>query len=266
MIHVDEGMLLAYLDEEAGAQRREVAEHLVACPTCAAELQAFRDMTADVHAALALGDVTVPIEAGRARLDRARHEAGRGIWRRAVHLGPYRVGVLQAAVLALLLAGVAGAAIPGSPFRLWLESALRGDDAPVPAPVVPAPTGTAPSTATAPDAPAAEPMETRVQAVDGRVLIVLRQPPASARLIVLLADADLATVEANATTVTRGPGFLRVEGFADDEIVVTLPATVRSAMIQADGQLLVHREGDAFSYLPDNAVRTGDRIIIPLQK
>jgi anti-sigma factor RsiW len=262
MIHVDESTLLAYLDGQASARREEVAAHVATCTRCAVELQSLRDMTADLRGALSLMDVAAPIGAARARIDAARRAVRRGGWSPAVRLGPFRMGVLQAAALALILAGVAGAAIPGSPLRLWLESTFSEEEAAIPEIVVPAPPVAEP-VAPVPVQPTPTPTEYGVDPVDGRVLVALREPPAGIRLIVRLADTGRTTVEATASP-TGFSGGVALSAIGGDQIIVTLPRTITSARIEVDGELIVHREGTEFILLPPNHEPSGDEIVIPL--
>jgi hypothetical protein len=264
MIHVDESTLLAYLDGQASGQREEVATHVASCARCGAELQSLRDMTADLRGALGVLDVPAPVATARARFDAARHEVRRGTWPAAVRVGPFRMGVLQAAVLALVLAGVAGAAIPGSPLRLWLESTFGEEEAAIPEIVEPAPTQPEPVVR---EPAVAEPVTRELEAipVDGRVVIGLQEPPAGVRLIVRLADTQRATVEAIATP-TVVSGGVRLESIGGDRIVVTLPRSIVSARIEVDGITIVHREGAAFTQLPAAHTQSGDEIVILLDR
>jgi hypothetical protein len=262
MIHVDESTLLAYLDGQASARREEVATHVAACARCGAELQSLRDMTADLQGALGILDVPAPVAAARARVDAARREVRRAAWPATVRLGPFRMGVLQAAALALVLAGVAGAAIPGSPLRLWLESTFGEAEVEIPEIVVPAPSAVDPVVVQPAEV---EPRPNEVYAVpgDGRVVIGLHEPPAGARLIVRVADTDRATVEAVATPTGR-TGSIELTSIGGDRIIVTLPRTIVSARIELDGALFVHREGETFTQLPPDHTLNGDEIVIRL--
>jgi hypothetical protein len=174
------------------------------------------------------------------------------------------MGVLQAAVLALVLAGVAGAAIPGSPLRLWLESTFGEEEVETPVIVVPAPQQEAP-VAPAPVTPEVVTNEVTATPVDGRVVISLHEPPAGVRLIVRVADGNQATVEAVASPTAR-PGGVVLTSIGGDRIVVTLPRTIVSARIEVDGVTIVHREGESFTQLPAQATPSGDEIVIVLER
>lgn len=266
MTHVDEGTLLAHLDGQGGDDREEVAEHLAACPRCAAELRSLRDMSAELRGALLLTDVPAPVEAARARVFAAHPTVVRDVRdaRRVFHLGPFRVGLLQAAALALVLAGVVAAAIPGSPLRQWVESALAaltgGAAEPVVVtPVEPVPEPSAPAPVPAPD-------ETRVQAVNGRVHVVLRDPPANARIVIDLSDDDRATLSATAS-FEQSAGRLEAFAIREGDIEITLPRTGVRGTVEIDGRIVVQRdEGGEYTYLAPGATVRGDVVELRISR
>jgi hypothetical protein len=263
MTHVDEGTLLAHLDGQSGDGREEVAEHLAACPRCAAELRSLSDMTAELRGALFLTDVPAPIEAARARVLGTRPAVSRPQVRHArqgFHLGPFRVGLLQAAALALVLAGVVGAAIPGTPLRLWVESVIAAvtgaDDEPVAVtPADPAPAPSVPEVTT----PAVD--ETRVQAVNGRVHVVLRDPPPNARIVIDLSDDDRATLSATAS-FEQSAGRLEAFSIGEGDIEITLPRAGITGTIEINGRIVVQREAGEYTYLAPGATRQGSVVVL----
>lgn len=267
MTHVDEGTLLAHLDGQGGEDREEVAAHVAACPRCAAELRSLRDMTADLQGALLLTDVPAPIEAARARVFGMRPEIVRTVEReapRGFHVGSFRVGLLQAATLALVLAGVVGAAIPGTPLRHWIESVIaavtREDEQPAvveqPVEAVPAP-------------PAAEPAVTadefRAYPVDGRVHIALSDPPANARIVVGLSDDDRAVLSATAS-FEASAGRLEAFSIGEGDIEITLPRDAVTSTVEVDGRIVVQREAGEYTYLAPGASRQGDVIVLRIPR
>lgn len=263
MTHVDEGTLLAHLDGQSGEDREEVAAHLAACPVCAAELRSLRDMTAELQGALLLTDRPAPIEAARARLRAARTVAPHVAPRRGIHVGPFRMGLLQAAMLALVLAGVVGAAIPGTPLRLWIESMIDAITADEPVPAV------EPPVVTVPEPPAAEPAvvpsEYRVEAVNGRVDIALSDPPANARITVDLSDDERATLRAPASMSTS-PGRLEAFAMGEGEIDVTLPRDGVTSTVSVDGRTVVRREAGEYTYLAPGASVEGDVVVLRISR
>lgn len=262
MTHVDEGTLLAHLDGQSGEEREEVAAHLAACPICAAELRSLRDMTAELHGALTLGDIAPPVAAARAAVFAARPtpvlDIGRG-----VRLGRFRVGLLQAAMLALVLAGVVGAAIPGTPLRLWVESVIAAVAGEAPAPA------TSPVQVVPPSPVVAEPdvvdEETGVRAKDGRVRVVLHDPPENARVVIRLGEEDLATISATADFQTSA-GLMEATGIGAGDISITLPRSGVTGTVEVDGRILVRREAAAYTYIEPGATVQGDVITLRISR
>lgn len=119
-MHPAEWELQAFADDDALlANRRDVLDHVSACPVCARRVDATRRLN-DAHARmLALLDgpvppVTVDAVIARAGGGRRRH------LRRAVAAG---IGVL-------FVAAVAAAAVPGSPLRAVIRQLTMPDAAP----------------------------------------------------------------------------------------------------------------------------------------
>ncbi|HSJ05612.1 MAG TPA: zf-HC2 domain-containing protein, partial [Longimicrobiales bacterium] len=105
MTHATEGMLIAYVDGEMeGPAAAELRDHLAACDVCAGELRALEGLSARAHRLLAAMDVAPPMLRARAAIGAARPvRSRRGLGR--LGLG----GLARAAVLVLVLAGVAAA-------------------------------------------------------------------------------------------------------------------------------------------------------------
>jgi hypothetical protein len=262
MTHVDEGMLLAHLDGQSGEDREEVAAHLAACPICAAELRSLRDMTVELHSALTLGDVAAPVAAARAAVFAARStpvlEIGRG-----VRLGRFRVGLLQAASLALVLAGVVGAAIPGTPLRLWVESVIAAVTGETPAPAT-TPVQVVPSSPVAAE-PDVVDEELGVRAKDGRIRVVLHDPPQNARLLIGLGDEDLATISATADFQTSA-GLMEATGIGAGDINITLPRRGVTGTVEVNGRILVRREAGQYTYIAPGATVQGEVITLRISR
>jgi anti-sigma factor RsiW len=263
MIHVDEGTLLAHVDGQSDARREEVAGHLAACPQCAAELRSLRDMTAELHGALMLTDVAVPVAAARTRLIGELSRVREAEWR-GVRLGPFRVGVLQAAMLALVLAGVVGAAIPGTPLRLWVESVIAAVTGTQAEPALVPPMDAVPPVP-APPVVAAGEDEHGVRAEDGRVRIVLHDPPADARIVVALGDGDRATLRATARFTTTA-GRLEASAIGAGEIRVTLPRSGVTGTVELDGRVLVERAAGVYTFLAPGATQDGDIVVVRIPR
>jgi hypothetical protein len=128
MVHPSEATLLTLLHGELDRDpMAEAREHLASCASCAAKLAELREADATVAGLLDRLDHPVP-----GRLPPAATRARRLI-RSAL-----------AASIALLAAGAAAAAVPGTPIHRWVQEQLghtspRGSQRPAPASALPAP-------------------------------------------------------------------------------------------------------------------------------
>jgi TonB family protein len=150
MIHLDEGTIQTFLDDELpGRERAAVAAHIAECPACRAVHDELAHVRSTFSASVPVLDVAsppTPLAAVRA----ARRSAG--------ILTP---SLARAAVLVLVLAAAAAAAVPGSPVRQWLVNA------PEPAPQAPPASG---ASVVQPPAPAMVGVEGSVRGRDDRPL------------------------------------------------------------------------------------------------
>jgi anti-sigma factor RsiW len=238
MSHATEGQLQAYLDGEAGGgDRASVQEHLRRCGECAAALAELRAVSESAAQAFALLDAPAP----SVRHALARFEAARGARpRRRFETG--RRALVRAAMLVLAVAGVASAAIPGSPVRRWLAMAterVAGVLTPAERPAAEAPL----------PAPAMEAMAgASAVPAQGRVRVVLAEVAEGTTVRVLLVDGGRAIVRADETSgarFTSGPGRVEARGVELGQIIVELPRNALVATVELDGQVVVSREGDA---------------------
>jgi hypothetical protein len=237
MNHVTEGQLQAYLDGEAvWSDGGRVQEHLRLCGECAAELAELRALNEVAASALSAIDVAAP----------AALPAWRQVQRRAAArprgLTVGRRALSRAAILLIAAAGVATAALPGSPVRRWIAEAvermagvLAPEQQPAVEPVLPIGTGQQAGISVAPS--------------QGRVRVVLVAPAEGARVRVVLVDGSRATVwadEAAGARFSSTPGG-RVEahGVSGGEVVVELPRGALVATVEIDGEVVVTKEADA---------------------
>src|SRR5262245_41012312 len=116
MSHFTEGVLQAYLDNEAAADARaQVDAHVAGCSACAARLQELR--TANDTFAAAVGVIDTKVLTSGA-LAEVRARAAQQGWRE--RFASSRRTLRRAAILVLGLTAAAVATVPGSPFRDWL--------------------------------------------------------------------------------------------------------------------------------------------------
>lgn len=243
MTHPDEGTLQAHLDGETpGADAERIREHLAGCAACAARLGELEADRVAVAGAVSLLDVSPSVDAARMELrDRLAARSGPAERRRTEaggRAGSFsRRALARAAILLLLVAGVAADRLPGSPFQGWLgelagqvRSALAGgaDDAP--------------GTTTDAAAGAAE-SGVRVSPAGGRVRVVLTGLPPGSRIDVRLVDGAEAGVRGMGGGRYRtAPGLIEVvEPGAG--VRVEIPRAVPSATVEVDGRVYLRKEG-----------------------
>lgn len=230
MNHVSEGTLQALLDEElSGEDRSRVERHLVDCATCEALAAELRDASASLESALALLDRPAPLEAAEDafRRRRAREKMAAG-----------RRSLLRAAILVLGFAAVGSAAIPNSPIRSWAAAAWE-EWSHRPQPVAQQP-------AEQSEAEVAE-SGVSIRPADGRVRIVVEAPAPGVTARIRLVDDDLVSVrargDASEARFRTSPGRIDIVAPGAGELEVEVPATLAGAVLEADGRVVVSKEG-----------------------
>jgi hypothetical protein len=238
MTHVEEGMLQAYLDAEvtAGA-RADIEEHLHSCSECAAELAQLRSASDLFALAVRDTDVSAPVLAAQARFVTTRRFAPA---HPVLTVPKPRRAFARAAMFIVGLGAVASAAVPGSPVRGWINDALTRvgilDD---------------PQSAAAPELPDAAPpiiedapesTALAIDAVNGRVRIVLKNVKRGATVSVQLIDGDRTIVEAEGAAAKArfrtGAGLLELDGISGGRVVVQIPKSVSNATVEQDGRTI----------------------------
>jgi len=242
--HLSEGTLQALLDRELPPGERSAAEaHLTACGECAAAARELRSLRERASALLVSGDVPAPM--AQAQMSLRARRARRGQWG-----GEARRALLRAAVLVLAFAGVAAAAVPGSPVREWIErTVLPARKAALPpthgrAPVPPA------REAAAPGAPTG----VSIRPDAGVVRVVLSGASPRLQVIVRAVDGDHAGVLArgrarSGARFRTGAGRIEVVGAGPGEIEVEIPRTARAATVEVNGRVRVAKDGDSLRVL-----------------
>ncbi len=239
MTHVAEGELQAYLDSEvtAGA-RADIDKHLHSCSACAAELARMRGAAQLFSELIHEGDIVAPMLHAQSRLAVARRVQPITVARKP------RIPLARAALFIVGLGAVASAAVPGSPLRGWINDALIRVgllDAPQTAEAPPLPEAAPPI----PDEPL-ESTSLAIEAVGGRVRIVLKNVSDDARVEVRLIDSDRAIVEATGAAARArfrtGAGLLEVDGVQGGSVIVEIPRGVSNAAVVRDGAT-IYRTG-----------------------
>ena len=235
MMHVEEGELQAYLDNEVTAvARADIDKHLQGCRACAGELARLEHASQLFSSAMRETDVAAPMLAAQARL------AGVPRFQPGFATPNPRRALVRAAMLVLGVGAVASAAVPGSPVRAWISDALTR-----------AGLLEEPQRAAAPVAPAEEPAVPRgpeestalaIDPVEGRVRIVLRNVSSSAEISIEVTDENRAVVEATGAAAQArfrtGAGLLEVDGITGGSVVVQIPRGVSSAVVTQNGRTI----------------------------
>jgi anti-sigma factor RsiW len=252
MTHPEEGTLLALLDGELhGPERARAESHLGTCAECAALLRDLKDVRTLFGGAVAKADVPAPAEWALHSVRRRQARRGSGV--------EVRRALLRAAVFVLAFGGVAYAAVPGSPVRAWVSRIVAPAATPAPEPrLKPAP------------APVAVPVERAPAGVsiapeEGVVHVVLSGSGPDLRVRARVSDEARATVfatgEAAGARFRTGPGRVEVVGARAGEITVTLPRGARSAVVEADGRVLLSREGERVRVMAPAVGRSGQEMV-----
>ena len=240
MSHLDEGVLQEMVDGELppGA-RAEADAHLSGCAVCAGELAELRSLNARTSALLGMVEAPAPVLAAQAAF--ARHRRG------AVPFVAARRALSRAAVLVVGVAGVAAAAVPGSPVREWVEKRVS----PRPAPPVPV--------MLPEEAPAAAPEPLRAPSGvsilpdAGRIRIVVTGSSPRLRVRTRLSSAPqasvLATGAAAGARFRTSPGRIEVVGAGAGEVRIDLPRSATSAFVEINGRVYAAKEGDVLRAL-----------------
>lgn len=250
MDHLTDDTLLPYLDGELPAgERAEMEEHLARCAECRATLAALRSASERLSEALHVIDRPAPaIESAAAIATAGVRRGRRWIWRGAK--GP--VAWARAAALVIAAAGVAAAAVPGSPVREWLERAFGAAESPSEQDAIQADREAATVT---------DPSGVAVPLQDGAVRVRLTQPSPDAIVRVRLVDGERAAVRAEGARYRTGPGRIDVVQAGAGEVVIEIPRSAREARVEVDGGLVVLKEGSDLRLMTPTADAVGAELL-----
>ncbi len=253
-MHVTEGTLQAYLDDElAAADRESVASHLAVCSACTSELTLLESASGHLAALLAGADLPAP-EVAPDPFTRAR-------WSRRA-IGARRT-LSRAAVLLVFAAGAVAAAVPGSPLHealkeLWSGAAARFSSAPAPA-------APAPEPEPAPAAGADRVSSVSVEPLGGSVSYTIVDAGPATRVHVRLVDGPIGGVEARGEAsqarFRTGPGRIEVRRIPSGDLTVLIPRGAQSATVRVDGRTLLSKEGDHLRLLAAPADSSAEEIV-----
>jgi hypothetical protein len=237
MMHVEEGVLQAYLDAEVTAGvRAEVDKHLQSCSACQAEMHRLRAASLLFSNAIKQADVVAPVLAAEVQF-----AAARKLERKVAIPAPRpRRALARAAMFIVGLAAVASAAVPGSPVRAWISTALTRagllDDSQSSAgPVVR-------DEASAVERGTPEPTGFFIEPVAGRVRIVLTNVKPAAVVSVQTTDARRVEIEVTGAAARahfeRTSGRLAISGVDGGTVLVKVPRSIPNATVEQDGKTI----------------------------
>jgi hypothetical protein len=231
MSHPGEGTLLALLDGELPDDaRRDAERHLAECPPCAAGLRELAHRRGTLAGALARADA--PPRVAEALMAVRRRRAP------ALVRSPHRA-LGRAAVLLLGFAGIAYAAVPGSSVRHWLARVAQPAAAPAAPPIL------RPAPAPRPEDEVA-PAGISIAPDDGGVRVLLTGSAPALRVRAQLSDGDRVEVTARGAAAgarfRAAPGRVGVVGARAGEVSVMIPRAARTAVVEADGRVLLSRQ------------------------
>lgn len=244
MIHLDDGVLRAWIDRELGDDAARVTTHIEGCDHCRARVNELRRAEVVVRDALALLDGPVPHELAWARVTAgARAPRSTHGPRRPRRAGGFDPPLARAAGIALLCAGgVAAATIPGSPLRsLWMDSAA--------APTVDA--------ASAEMAPLAAPaLEAGIRAPTSASVRIELSAPAGTGVEVIAVDERAGVFGAPSAEFSAGEGWLRA-AVTEGSVRIEVPRGAASDIEINGAVVAVFRDG-AFQRAPAEAAGGDD--------
>ncbi|WP_405282374.1 zf-HC2 domain-containing protein [Gaopeijia maritima] len=244
MIHLDDGVLRAWIDRELGAEAARVTTHIESCDHCRARVHELRRAEVVVRDALALLDGPVPHELAWARVTagaRAPRSAHRPESHRRVRW--FDAPLARAAGIALLCAGgVAAATVPGSPLRsLWMDSAAT--------PTV--------DGAAAEIAPLAGPaLEAGIRAPASASVRIELSAPSGTAVEIVAVDGRAGVFGAPSADFSAGEGWLRA-AVTEGSVRIEVPRGAASD-IEINGTLAAAFLDGAFRRTPSGAVGGDD--------
>jgi hypothetical protein len=238
MIHLDEGAILMARDGALVSADAEL--HLRDCPECTDRLVLARQRSDRVSQLLGALDIQVDVAAAKAR---ARASMDRDATRATRILS---VRHLSRAAALLLLAAGAAYAVPGSPFRQWVESTTQSS--------------TIGTTIVTPDA-----QEFRtgidVPVVDGRIRIALNSVGEGAHVeVVWIADAvaRISGSEGSTYSVSRGVAEADVRG---SRVRLALPRNAAAITVEVNGRVILRQSESGLDVLGEVVDQSDDRIV-----
>ena len=242
MSHLEEGTILTLRD--GGLVSADAEAHLLHCSDCSASMTLASERSSRVARALESLDVKSDIEAAKSRARAALDSRSA--------LRPPRAGTrwhLGRAAAILLLATGAAYAMPGSPFRDWVNSRV----------------GPSAGTETnAPSGPQDYAAGIDVVVVDGSIRISLTSVADDTRLDVVWIDEAVARISGSA-----GSSYSVAQGSAEADVTpgpvrVALPRSASLVVLEVNGSTILRRSESGLQLLEEPVSQNDDRIVFSI--
>jgi hypothetical protein len=242
MSHLDEGAILTLRD--GGLVSADAEAHLHHCSDCSASLALADERSIRIARALESLDVGADLEAAKERARAALDD--RTATRRPHVISRWHLG--RAAAILLLTAGAAYA-VPGSPFRDWVNSRV-GPSA-----------GTETSVSSGSQDYAAG---IDVAVVDGSIRISLTSVAEDTRLDVVWIDEAVARISGSA-----GSSYSVAQGSAEADVTpgpvrVALPRSASLVVLEVNGSTILQRSESGLELLEEPVSQNDDRIVFSI--
>jgi len=283
MGHLADQTLLSYVDDELSLdERAEVEVHLGACESCAEVLAGLRTARRDLSGGLAWLDVPAPVVSAsqiRERLlsraleqldapvpkltlaevrGRPGYEPGaeptdvRPLRRRFLSRRP----LMAAALIVILLSG-ASAAIPGSPMRVWLKWTVEQ------LAFVPGARRAAPPPDESGEKASGRASAVSVQPKDGVVRIMITGAAPETMIRLRLSNGGSTSVWSVDGRYRTAAGEIEVLDAGPGEVLVYIPRTMPTALVEVNGRLVAIKEGPDLKLLTPAADSSDTEVSFP---
>lgn len=253
MTHITEGVLQACLDDELPAEHRSrVERHLADCEECRARSNHLERVAAAFSRELQALDLQAPALNGPRPMPQ---RMGTRWW--GSHLAGAPMTFLRAALIVLLLGGVAWGALPGTALRGWVTQLWRAG------PELQTDSEAFASGAGAETAGGQLISGVSILPVDGEARVVIRDQAEGMKLLIrTVAGAQVTVQWTGAGTDPRfrtATGRVEVVGGDSGEILIEAPRGSRT-LVEVSNQLIAIVEGGLVQPLIA-AERSGDDVI-----
>ncbi len=267
MGHLADHILLSYVDDELSLdERAEVEVHLGACESCAEMLAGMRTARRHLFGGLACLDVPAPVvsasEIRERFLSRALEQLDTPVPELTLDVRPLRHRFLSrrplmaAALIVILLSG-ASAAIPGSPMRAWLRWTVEQ------LAFVPGTRPAAPPPDESGEKASGRAAAVSVQPKDGLVRIMSTGAAPETMIRLRLLNRGPVSVWSVDGRYRTAPGEIEVLDAGPGDVLVYIPRSMPTALVEVNGRLVAIKEGPDLKLLTPAADSSDTEVSFP---